>query len=88
MESLDYRVVADTPMRVFHKNANLRMKFAQRLIAKWFIYLMVGITTGVIAFLIKHVSITCKNGNPDLQDTVSFKILCVGPCLEVLEFRS
>jgi len=43
------------------------MKFAQRLIAKWFIYLMVGITTGVIAFLIKHVSITCKNGNPDYK---------------------
>jgi len=53
-ESLDYRVADDLPLREFYRKANLAWKGAQRLVAKWFIYLLIGIVIGLIAFSIKE----------------------------------
>jgi len=53
VESLDYRSADDTPKRMFYRHSNHSLKDGFRLVSKWFIYLMIGVSIGVIAWIIK-----------------------------------
>jgi len=50
-ESLDYRQADDLPYRNYLKSSRSKSRDLQKLVAKWFLYFVIGVTIGCVVFL-------------------------------------
>ncbi|PRP78444.1 chloride channel protein [Planoprotostelium fungivorum] len=53
-QSAEYRTTDDDVQRFYYKTENHRVRNIQKVVGKWFIYLLIGLIVGCIAFGIKR----------------------------------